>query len=122
MLTSYLKKTTSRLGNIVTIHILVTILSTYAATQLIDASKLANFLVGQGYAWISLLSLSFSVYLFFLKKNIALLIGVIVFKWPILIYVVYKVTETVKLEPVFLALGFLPLVFSFLVWALLQKE
>ena len=122
MLISTLKKTTSLLGNIVLIHVFVTVAVSYAASRLFGPGDLANFLVGQAYAWLSLLSLSFSVYLFFLKKNIALLVAVIVFKWPILIYVVYKVTETVKLEPVFMALGFFPLVLSFLLWALLQKE
>lgn len=116
------KKTTSWLGNIVVIHSLVTIVASFAASRLFVSGELANFLIGQAYAWLSLLSLSFSVYLFFLKKNIALLVAVIVFKWPILIYVVYRVTQTVKLEPVFMALGFFPLVLSFLLWAFMQKE
>lgn len=71
---------------------------------------------------VSLLTLYFSVYLFFLKKNIALLISVIVFKWPILVYVVYKMTKQIEIAPIFLSLGFVPVLISALVWSFLQKE
>jgi hypothetical protein len=104
------------------IHLIVTIICSAFALRVFPQSRLQNFIFGQILVWVSLISITFSVYLFFLKKNIALLVSVIVFKWPILIYVIYKMTEKIESEPLFLAFGFLPVLGTSLVWSFLQKE
>lgn len=81
-----------------------------------------GFLISQLLVGASLLSIALSVYLFFLKKNVALLIGVIVFKWPILIWLVYEMTTKYKLTPISFVLGFLPLLIGAFVWSFFQKE
>lgn len=122
MLTFTLKKENRGLKELLVIHLVITVICTIAALRLFPENQSANFILGQSYAWVSLLSLSFSVYLFFLKKNIALLVSVIVFKWPILVYVVYKMTEKVELSPGFLSTGFMPVIVSALIWSFMQKE
>lgn len=66
---------------------------------------------------ISLLSVGLGIYLGIFKKNIALLVGVIVFKWPILIYVVFKLVGNNQAYLGFFAAGFSIWVVSALVWA-----
>lgn len=104
------------------IHLIITVLCTVLMLCVLSGGSQRNFITGQAYVWISLISVSLSVYLFFLKKNIALIVGVIVFKWPILIYVVYRLTESTNLEPVGLALGFTPVLLSAFIWSVMQKD
>ncbi len=114
--------TLSNFGPFLAIHGLVTLLATTLMLSVFELNSALNFAIGELFIWLSLLSVSLSVYLFFLKKNIALIVGAIVFKWPILIYVVYRLTEMVNSAPVFLALGFVPVVLSSIFWAAIQKE
>ncbi len=81
-----------------------------------------SFVISQILVWISLVSIGIAVYLFFLKKNIALLIGVIVFKWPILILLVYKMTTIYRISSVSFSLGLLPLILGSFVWSFTHKE
>jgi len=81
-----------------------------------------SFMLAQVFVWISLLTLTFSVYLFFLKKNIALLTCLIVFKWPILIYMAYRLTQSLELDSLAFSVGFIPLLLSGLVWSYFQSE
>ena len=53
-----------------------------------ELSIALSFVVAAGVMTFSFLSIGAVLYWMFLKKSIALLIGVIVFKWPLLIYVV----------------------------------
>ena len=104
------------------IHLVITVTLTLAAQRLCSENNFQSFCLGQFYVWLTFISISFSVRLFFLKKNIALLIAIIVFKWPILIYVVYLAARLVNPSSLFLAAGFVPILISSLVWALMQKE
>lgn len=104
------------------IHLLTTIASSGLMYCAASQSWFHNFLISQVFIWLSLSSLSFSVWLFFLKKNIALLIGVIVFKWPILGIVLYKTVTLIELETVPFSLGFFSVLLSSIIWAFLQKE
>ena len=122
MLSSILKNRNKSILQFFTIHVVITVVCSTLMLGAIGGSRAINFLIGQFYVWVSLWSISLSVYFFFLKKNIALLVGVIVFKWPILIYMVYILTKSVSAKPVFLALGFIPIAVSSLIWAVLQKE
>lgn len=116
------KVKTDEILSFLRLHLVVSVIFSTLTLCFTDKSWALNFAIGQLYLWISLISLSLSVYLFFLKKNIALIVGVIVFKWPILIYVVYRLTQSVDFQPIALSLGFLPVVLSSLVWSVLQKE
>lgn len=80
-----------------------------------------NFNLGQLVLWLSLGSLGVSLYLFFFKKSIALLIALIVLKWPILILIVYKLTHIVAIDPLSFSLGFTPVFLSALIAAKLWK-
>ncbi len=122
MLTSLSARNQTNFSTFLGVHGLVTVIATGLMLSVFERERALNFATGELIVWLSLLSLSLSVYLFFLKKNIALIVGVIVFKWPILIYVVYRLTEMVNSPPVFLALGFFPVVLSSLIWAVFQKE
>ena len=81
-----------------------------------------SFMLAQLFIGMSLLTLTFSVYVFFLKKNIALLIGLIVFKWPILIYMAYRLTRAIELDSLAFSVGFIPLFLSGLIWSYFQSE
>ena len=80
-----------------------------------------SFVVGVALMTFSLMSLGMAVYLGFYKKNIALLIGVIVFKLPILIYVVYKLVESFSLSFLHLAAGYGVWVLPSILWLGFQK-
>lgn len=112
----------SNFGLFLAIHGVVTVVATFLMLSVFGLNSALNFAIGELFIWMSIISLSLSALLFFLKKNIALIVGVIVFKWPILIYVVFRLTEMVNSAPVFLALGFVPVVLSSLIWASMQKE
>ena len=122
MLSSILKKLSNNSVQFFVIHTVITVACSAAMLRVTSQLNALNFIIGQFYVWVSLTSISLAVYLFFLKKNIALLVGVIVFKWPILIYVVFKLAESVSVSPVYLALGFLPVLLSALIWSVFQKE
>lgn len=81
-----------------------------------------SFMLSQAFIWVSLLTLTFSVYVFFLKKNIALLTGLIVFKWPILIYMAYRLTESIEVHSLSFSVGLIPLFVSGLTWSYFQSE
>ena len=66
---------------------------------------------------LSLTSVGIGIYLGIFKKNIALLVGVIVFKWPILIYVVFKLVGNNQASLGYFAAGFSIWIISALVWA-----
>lgn len=119
---SILKVKVNNLGLFFKIHLTITVICTTLTLRFFSSQESVNFVAGELYVWMSLISLSLSVYLFFLKKNIALIVGVIVFKWPILIYVVYRLTESVSLSPVALSLGFFPVLISSIIWSVLQKD
>ncbi len=102
-------------------HTVITVVLSIFAYLLLEDLSFKNFMLGQIMSWLSLASLAFSIYLFFLKKSIALLIALIVLKWPILIYVLLKLTRMVVLEPVWLSIGFLPIFLSALVWSTFHK-
>lgn len=112
----------SNIGLFLIVHGVVTVVLTLLMLGVFDLNSALNFAIGELFIWLSILSISLSALLFFLKKNIALIVGVIVFKWPILIFVVFRLTEMVDSAPVFLALGFVPVVLSSLIWASMQKE
>ncbi len=112
----------NELGLFYLYHIIITLLFSGLSFYFLPSLAFQNFMLGQLYSWISLGSLGLSLYLFFLKKSIALLIALIVLKWPILIYVVYKLTQTVTLEPLWLTIGFLPIFLSALLWSRLLKD
>ena len=104
------------------IHGVLTGLTVFLALCATSRGWGSSFTLGQLFVWISLLSISLPVYLFFLKKNIALLVGFIVFKWPILVYMVFRLTQSVELDSVAFSIGFIPVFISALVWSILQKE
>ena len=87
-----------------------------------DYRSFLSFTISVASVWVSVVSLSLTVWLFFLKKNIALLISVIVFKWPILGVVFYKMAKWIDLEALPFSLGILPIILSSLIWAFLQNE
>lgn len=117
-----LKKRNKEFTEFLLIYLAITTICTIAAAHFLSKTHRQSFWLGEACMGVSLLTLYFSVYLFFLKKNIALLISVIVFKWPILVYVVYKMTKQIEIAPIFLSLGFVPVLISALVWSFLQKE
>lgn len=80
-----------------------------------------SFLLGQLFVWISVISISLPLSLFFFKKNIALIVGISVLKWPILIFGVYRLTGIVKPNMAHLSLGFMPIFLSAILWSFLQK-
>lgn len=100
----------------------ISLFSLAATYSVISQREFLSFAMAHFLVWFSLLSFSVSAYLFFLKKNIALLVGVIVFKWPILIWLVYKMTGLIDISPVFFALGFTPPIIGAIIWSFLQKE
>ncbi len=101
---------------------LVTLLLLVATYSVISQNQFLSLAMAQVLVWFSLLSFAIFAYLFFLKKNVALLVGVIVFKWPILIWLVYKMTGLISISPVFFALGFMSPIIGAIIWSFLQKE
>ena len=80
-----------------------------------------SFLWGQAFCLLSLVSLSLSVYFILLKKNIALLVAVIVFKWPILMVILYWLSQSSRFIEAAFSFGFLPVFFSALIWSAVKK-
>ena len=117
-----LKNKKLKIVSFLAIHLAVSVVCGVALHSAIGMEMWINFMLGQLFLWVSLSTLSASVYLFFLKKNIALLVGVIVFKWPILMYLVFKMTKNFEFNPQWLALGFMPVLISALVWSKTQKD
>lgn len=122
MLSSISTQERTKFAGFLAIHSVITVICTAAAHSVFGREPFLSFVLGELFLWISLLSISLSVYLIFLKKNIALSVGVIVFKWPILIYVVYKLTNELNIQPGYLSIGFIPIFVSSLVWSALQKD
>lgn len=104
------------------IHGAITLVASGITLSVLNEKDSSSFLLGQLFVWISLISIGVSITLFFLKKNIALIVGIIVLKWPILMYVVYILTERVKPNMVWLSLGTVPILVSALIWSVLQKD
>ena len=104
------------------IHIVMTILGAAAALCVLDKEALWSFLAGELLMSFSLTSIGFALYLGFFKKNIALLVGVIVFKWPILIYVVFKLIGNDQASLGYFAAGFSTWIFSALIWSIFNQK
>lgn len=119
---SFLKIKAKGLGSFLGIFLTGTAIANILAMRTMELAVRQSFVMIQVLLGISIGSLILSVYLFFLKKNVALLISVIVLKWPILVYVVYKMTEKREVSSIGIALGFLPLLMSALLWSFLQKN
>lgn len=114
--------TKNKIWKFLGLHGLVSCFTSILTLSTIGSGAWQNFMLGQFYLWFSLLTLSLTIHMFFLKKNVALLVGVIVFKWPILMYMVYKMTSTVSLQPIWLATGLMTILVSALLWSFLQTE
>lgn len=99
----------------------VTLLTTFIARSILSEHGWYSYAISIGLVTVVLISLTLSVYLFFLKKNIALLMAVIVFKWPILAYLVYSLTGSKGVNSLGFALGILPLIVGALIWAVRYK-
>lgn len=119
---SFFKRSSFQIRIFSLIYFTVGLVSSLITRSIISENQWNSFVVGQVCVGISLISIMFSVQLFFLKKNIALLVAVIVFKWPILMYIVYKMTEMINFKPEWVAIGFLPILASSLIWSFLQKQ
>lgn len=104
------------------IHLVITAIASLIIHGVTAEQEWESFLCGQLFVWLSLLSLSLSLFLIFSKKNIALFMGVIVLKWPILVYFVYSLTQRVNLSGAWFALGLFPIVVSGIVWAGVKKQ
>lgn len=104
------------------IHGVITLIFSLIMCGVIETEDWLSLVYGQLFVWLSLLSLSLSLFLIFSKKNIALFMGVIVLKWPILIYIVYVLARRVHLSGGHFALGFSPLLFSGIIWAVIKKQ
>ena len=108
--------------SLLVIHGAVTLALSLLTLSVFKGIDHTSFLIGQGFVWVSLISIGVMIYFYFLKKNIALTVGIIVLKWPILVYLVYQLTERMSLNFVTFALGFLPIFLSSVIWSVTQKE
>lgn len=81
-----------------------------------------SFQWGQVFMLFSLISVALSVHIFFLKKNIALFTGLIVFKWPILIYMAFRLTQLTELRPWSFVMGFSPILLTAFIWSYRQRD
>ncbi len=104
-----------------TLYFITTSLCCAAANLFFSPVERNSFYFGQLIFCLSFLSLIISVRFFFFKKNIALLLILIVLKWPVLIYIVYQVTKLVKPNPIYLSGGIFPLVLSAFIWSLTTR-
>jgi len=75
-----------------------------------------SFLMAAGLVLVSMISVALVLRVMFLKKNIALLVVVIVFKWPILIYILLLLLKNFEVEALGFSLGTLAWVPSTLAW------
>lgn len=112
----------SHCRSLLIIHGILSILTATLMLLVVSPNQWWSFMFCQLFIWMSLLTLTFSVYVFFLKKNIALLIGLIVFKWPILIYMAYRLIRAIELDSLAFSVGFIPLFMSGLIWSYFQSE
>ena len=103
-------------------YIVISAICTVIAFFFSSKNSFETFVASQLVVFFLFCLIGLSVYLLFLKKNIALFTCIIVFKWPILIYGTYQLTKHIDLSPVFFALGLLPVILSSLVWAINKKE
>ena len=117
-----MNENTKTLKLFIIIHILVTLLGTIVALCVLNEGASKMFLIGELLMGFSLLSVGIAVYLGFYKKNIALLVGVIVFKWPILIYVVFKLVGENQAYFGYLAAGFSTWIFSAIIWSFFNQK
>lgn len=118
---SFSRIKTSSLGSFSLLHLGVSLVANLLALCAMDSQMFQSFVRMQVIFWISLLSIILSSELYFLKKNVALLISVIVLKWPILVYVVYKMMDRLEVASG-IVLGIVPLLLSILLWSILQKR
>ncbi len=100
----------------------VTLLFSALMLRVLNPPQWQSYALSVGLVTAVLLTLTLAVYLFFLKKNIALLTAVIVFKWPLLGYLVYLVIGDSKIDSLGFPLGIAPLILGALIWALRYKE
>ena len=122
MCTYFMNETTKTLKLFFIIHIVISVLAGVIALCVFDGEAFRNFIIGELLMSFSLLSMGFALYLGFFKKNIALLVGVIVFKWPILIYVVFKLIGNNQAYLGYLAAGFSIWIFSALIWSIFNQR
>ena len=119
MLISFLKK---RSRSFFVIYFIITGICCAASELFFDPEERSHFYFGLFLFCLSFLSLLVSVHFFFLKKNIALLLVLIVLKWPVLIYIIYQMTKLIKPNPVYLSAGVFPLVLSAFLWSLITRR
>lgn len=122
MCTYSMNENTKTLKLFFIIHIVMAVLWAVISLCVLDGLALYNFIAGELLMSFSLTSIGFALYLGFFKKNIALLVGVIVFKWPILIYVVFKLIGNNQASLGYFAAGFSTWIFSALVWSIFNQK
>lgn len=103
------------------IHLGVISLSSILAFILLDALKAEAFFLGGMLLSVSLLSLYLAVYWGVVLKKIILAVGVIVFKWPLLIYIVLQSVKAGNVPFIYLACGLSTWLLTALIWAVCEK-
>ena len=81
-----------------------------------------SFALAGGLVIISMVTLGLVLWVMFLKKSIALLVVVIVFKWPILIYLLHSILESIEVNALGFSLGAMVWMPSTLAWHFLVNE
>jgi hypothetical protein len=109
-------------GGLLLIHAALTALIVGITFSVTNELFFKSFLFGQALVWISLITISLPMTLFFFKKDIALIVGIIVLKWPILIYFVYLLTRMIEHDLAQVVIGFMPIFVSSLLWSVFQKD
>lgn len=102
-------------------HVLVVGLSSAPSFFFLEWNEAQAFFLGNMLLLLSLLSLYLAVYWGMVRKKTGLAVGVIVFKWPLLIYIVLQSVKTGNVPFVYLACGFSTWLLTALLWAVCEK-
>lgn len=123
MFMSILKKILhNELGQLFCIHLVVAAVLGLLSLGFLKQPLALSFLAGEGLLTFSLLS--FGLVLAFQKfqKNWGLLLCVIVFKWPFLLYVVFVLTNRYDLPTMGMVAGLMVWLISVPIWMTFQKD
>ena len=103
------------------IHFVVFTVCTALAFLLLEAQEAKAFLLGEGLLMVSLLSLALAIYFGMIVKKILLAVGVIVFKWPLLIYIVLQSVNAGPMPFIYVSGGLSTWLLTAVILAVIEK-
>ena len=119
---SFTKDDISKIKGFLVAHGLVFVVASLMGFFMLSRAGFVSLMYGQLVMVLSLSSISVAVYLGAIRKNIVLLVSVIVLKWPILLYVLFKMFEKKQEQVEFFVLGMSLVFVSSGFWYLTNKQ